>query len=53
MLVHDQTSKVEPVLEYILYHLLVEKGFGADFPQVYVLPITEKEPGKIGEVGNQ
>jgi hypothetical protein len=45
MLVDDTKAKIEPVLEYILYHLLVDKGFGADFPQVYVLPL--KEEGKM------
>jgi len=25
-----------------MYHLLVEKGFGADYPQIYALPMLEK-----------
>ena len=45
MLVDDTKAKLEPVLEYILWYLMVDKGFGADFPQVYVLPL--KEQGKM------
>jgi hypothetical protein len=41
MLVGETQGKLEPILEYILYHLLVEKGFGADYPQIYALPLKE------------
>jgi hypothetical protein len=32
MIVDDEQKKIEGVLEYVLYHLIAEKGFDIDFP---------------------
>jgi len=32
MIVNDTKEKILPVMEYILYNLLIQKEFDADFP---------------------
>jgi len=42
MLVGESQAKLEPIFEYIMYHLMIEKGFEPDYPQIYALPLREK-----------